>query len=152
MKRLLSLPAVNRRGFLEVRVTIMPDRTFDEVIEAHREEIGATRVRVMLGPEATPDGLASALAELRRTGAVYTSFSELERERAKVHRLHGVLGRVSGLTTTPFDGLSSEEVQSRMSEIFSLTDLVPDVDLEGDIDWMRAERERRGEALPPDPA
>ena len=37
-------------------------------------------------------------------------------------------------------------------EIFSLTDLVPDVDLEGDIDWMRAERERRDEALPPDPA
>lgn len=126
----------------------MPERTFDEVIEAHRQAIGAAQVRVSLGPEATPDGLAAALEGLRRTGAVYASFTELEREQAKVHRLRDVLRRVSGLTTTPFEGLPPEEVQRRMSAIFDLTDLVPDVDLEGDIAWMRAERERRGEPLP----
>jgi hypothetical protein len=123
----------------------MTDRTFDEVIEAHRQAIGADQVRVSLGPHATPDGLAAALEGLRRTSAVYASFTELEREQAKVHRLRGVLRQVSGLTTTPFDGLAPEEVQRRMSEIFALTDLVPDVDLEGDIAWMRAERDRRGE-------
>jgi hypothetical protein len=126
----------------------MPDRTFDEVIEAHRQAIGASQVRVTLGPEATPDGLAAALEGLRRTGAVYVSFTELERERAKVHRLRGVLRNVCGLTTSPIGGHTPEEVQRRMSEIFALTDLVPDVDLEGDIAWMRAERERRGEPLP----
>ena len=126
----------------------MTDRTFDEVIEAHRQAIGALQVRVSLGPEATPDGLAAALEGLRRTGAVYASFTELEREQAKVHRLRDVLRQVSRLTTTPFDGVTPEEVQRRMSAIFDLTDLVPDVDLEGDIAWMRAERERRGEPLP----
>lgn len=126
----------------------MPERTFDEVIEAHRQAIGAAQVRVSLGPEATPDGLAAALEGLRRTGAVYASFTELEREQAKVHRLRDVLRQVSRLTTTPFDGVTPEEVQRRMSAIFDLTDLVPDVDLEGDIAWMRAERERRGEPLP----
>ena len=126
----------------------MSDRTFDEVIEAHRRAIGATQVRVSLGPEATPDGLASALEGLRRTGALYASFTELEREQAKVHRLRGVLSQISRLTTTPFEGLAPEEVQRRMSEIFALTDMVPDVDLEGDIAWMQAERERRGEPLP----
>lgn len=126
----------------------MTGRTFDEVIEAHRQAIGAAQVRVSLGPEATPDGLAAALEGLRRTGAVYASFTELEREQAKVHRLRDVLRQVSRLTTTPFDGVTPEEVQRRMSAIFDLTDLVPDVDLEGDIAWMRAERERRGEPLP----
>lgn len=126
----------------------MTDRTFDEVIEAHRQAIGALQVRVSLGPEATPEGLTAALEGLRRTGAVCASFTEVERERAKVHRLRGVLGEVSRLTTTPFDGVTPEEVQRRMSAIFDLTDLVPDVDLEGDIAWMRAERERRGEPLP----
>lgn len=126
----------------------MTDRSFAEVIEDHRLAIGASQVRVSLGPEATPDGLAAALEGLRRTGSVYASFTEVERERAKVHRLRGVLGEVSRLTTTPFDGVTPEEVQRRMSAIFDLTDLVPDVDLEGDIAWMRAERERRGEPLP----
>ncbi len=130
----------------------MPERTFDEVIEAHRQAIGAAQVRVSLGPEATPDGLAAALEGLRRTGAVYASFTELEREQAKVYRLRDVLRQVSGLTTTPFEGLPPEEVQRRMSEIFALTDLVPDVDLEGDIAWMRAERDRRGQPQPALPA
>ncbi|PTX52623.1 hypothetical protein IQ03_03948 [Gemmobacter caeni] len=130
----------------------MPERTFDEVIEAHRQAIGAAQVRVSLGPEATPDGLAAALEGLRRTGAVYASFTELEREQAKVYRLSDVLRRVSRLTTTPFEGLPPEEVQRRMSEIFALTDLVPDVDLEGDIAWMRAERDRRGQPQPALPA
>jgi len=130
----------------------MKDRTFDEVIEAHRQEIGASQVRVSLGPEATPEGLATALEGLRRTGAVYASFTEVERERAKVHRLRGVLRKVCGLTTSPIEGHTPEEGRRRMSEIFSLTDLVPDVDLEGDIAWMRDERERRGEPLPPDPS
>ena len=130
----------------------MPERTFDEVIEAHRQAIGSAQVRVSLGPEATPDGLAAALEGLRQTGAVYASFTELEREQAKVHRLRGVLRQVSRLTTTPFDGISPEEVQRRMSEIFALTDLVPDVDLEGDIAWMRAERDRRGQPQPALPA
>lgn len=129
----------------------MPERTFDEIIEAHRQAIGAAQVRVSLGPEATPDGLAAALEGLRRTGVVYASFTELEREQAKVHRLRDVLRQVSRLTTTPFDGISPEEVQRRMSEIFPLTDLVPDVDLEGDIAWMRAERDRRGEPQPAEP-
>ena len=130
----------------------MTDRSFAEVIEGHRLAIGASQVRVSLGPEATPDGLAASLEALRLTGAIYASFTELEREQAKVHRLRGVLGEVSRLTTTPFDGLPPEEVQRRMSAIFDLTDLVPDVDLDGDIAWMRAERDRRGEAPPALPA
>ena len=69
-----------------------------------------------------------------------------------MHRLRDVLRQVSRLTTTPFDGISPEEVQRRMSEIFALTDLVPDVDLEGDIAWMRAERDRRGQPQPALPA
>lgn len=126
----------------------MSHRTFDDVIEAHRQTIGASRVGVSLGPEATPDGLATALEGLRRTGAVYASFSELERERAKVHRLRSVLRQVSGLTTTPLKGLAPGEVQRRMSEIFALTDMVPDVDLEDDIAWMRSVRERLGVPQP----
>lgn len=130
----------------------MTDRTFDEVIEAHRQAIGASQVRVTFGPAATPDGLAASLEWLRLTGATYAGYSEVEQERAKVHRLRAVLGEVSRLTTAPFDGLPPEEVQRRMSAIFGLTDLVPDVDLEEDIAWMQAERERRGEPLPPAPS
>lgn len=126
----------------------MTDRTFDEVIETHRQEMGASEVRVSLGPEATPDGLATALYGLRRTVSVYEGFTEVERERAKVHRLHGVLRKVCGLTTSPIEGLTPEESRTRMSRIFSLTDLVPDVDLEEDIAWMRAERERGGSTFP----
>jgi len=127
----------------------MSKKTFDDVIEAHRQAIGAYRVGVTLGPDATPDGLAAALDGLRRTGAVYESFTELERERAKVHRLRSVLRQVNGLTKTPFEGLAPEEVKRRMSEIFGLTDLVPDVDLERDTARMGSERERLGVPQPP---
>jgi hypothetical protein len=35
-----------------------------------------------------------------------------------------------------------------MSEIFALTDMVPDVDLEDNIAWMRSVRERLGVPQP----
>lgn len=145
-------PALRGRPQASAPQWIMKDKTFDEVMEAHRQAIGADQVRVSLGPDATPEGLAAALEGLRQTGTVYASFTELEREQAKVHRLRGVFRQMSGLTTTPVEGRPPEEVQRRMSEIFALTELVPDVDLEGDIAWMRTERDRRGEPQPDLPA
>jgi hypothetical protein len=130
----------------------MPEeRSFEDVIEAHRLKISASKVRVSIGSDATPDGLAAELEKLRLKIAAYASFTELEREQAKVHRLRAVLSRISALTTTPFDGVSMEETQKRMSEIFGLSDMPPDIDLEEDIAWMTAQREKRGEALPPAP-
>lgn len=57
------------------------------------------------------------------------------------------------IITTPFEDLPPpEDLQRRISEIFALTDMVPDVDLEGDIAWMQAERDRRGQPQPDLPA
>lgn len=127
------------------------DRSFDDVIEAHRLKIGGSKVRVSIGPDATPDGLAAELEKIRLKSAAYASFTELEREQAKVIRLRRTLSRVCRLTTMPLEGISLEETRGRMSEIFALTDIVADVDLEEDIEWMTAQREKRGEALPSDP-
>lgn len=94
--------------------------------------------------DATPEGLDAAIEEINRRSEAWAVYSELEREQAKVHRLRKVCGK----TPQPLEGLSQEEYSARLSEIFGLTDLVPDVDIEGDTAWMREQREKRGEPLP----
>jgi hypothetical protein len=126
-------------------------KTIADVIEAHRQELKATHLSVTLGPDATPEGLDAALKDINRRSAAWAAYSELEREQAKVHRLRQVLRQVCGKTRQPLEGLSLEEYSARLRDIFGLTDLVADVDIENDTAWMREQREKRGEALPAPP-
>ena len=124
------------------------EKTIDGVIEAHRQKSEATHLGVTLGPGATPEGLDAALNELNRRSAAWAAYSELERERAKVHRLRQTLRKVCRKCCTPLQGLSTEEYRERLLDIFGLTDLVADFDIDLDTAWMREQREKRGEALP----
>lgn len=127
------------------------EKSFDDVVEAHREKSGATHLSVTLGPKATPEGLDAVLEDITRQTAAWAAYSELEREQAKVHRLRQTLRKVCGKTKQPLEGLSIEEYRERLSQIFDLTDLVADVDIRRDTDWMRERREKRGEYLPTPP-
>lgn len=65
--------------------------TFDEVIEKHRALRGAVQLRVTAGPDATPEGLDAALAEIWRKLDIYNAFSREEQLEAQLARMHGKL-------------------------------------------------------------
>lgn len=105
--------------------------SFDTVIEAHRQAIGASSVHVTLGPEATPEGLSQVLSDLRVQMDHYVSFPEALRRGAEVHRLRKLLDEISRTASDP-----SRSEADRLRAIVDMTDMVPDVDLDLDIAFM----------------
>lgn len=112
-------------------------KTFDDVIEAHRLAVGAKKVHVTLGPEATPDGLEASLARSRQEAAVFGSFPIEERQLAFIARLRGTIRKI--------DRLARHE---NYKGILRLTDMIVDVDMVEDLRHMAAAREKRNEPLP----
>ena len=115
----------------------------DAVIEEHRKLVGAEKVHLSLGPNANAENIKSALEEIRIKSNAYNSFSDLEKEQAKVARLRSRLSRICKLGQTDFKKYDEqhEDVTKLKREIFNLTDLVPDIDLEKDTEWMKLNRE-----------
>lgn len=110
--------------------------TFDDVIEEHRQAMGASSIHVSLGPEATPEGLQAVLAGLKAKGELYGSFSEAERRAAEVHRLRGLIDEISKTARNP-----DFAPEARLRQIIDMTDMIPDVDLELDIEFMTQARQ-----------
>jgi len=123
------------------------EKTFDDVIENHRVAVGADSLRVTLAPGATPDGLEKELAQLRKKNSYYNSFSELERERAKVARLRNQLRRVAKHCARPLDA-SKADLETCLNKVFFEADLIFHVSLDQDVGWMESEREKAGLAFP----
>ena len=115
----------------------------DAVIEEHRKLVGAEKVHLSLGPNANAENIKSTLEEIRIKSNKYNSFSDLEKEQAKVARLRSRLSRICKLGQTDFKEYDKqhEDVTKLKREIFNLTDLVPDVDLDKDTEWMQLNRE-----------
>lgn len=120
----------------------------DAVIEEHRKLVGAEKVHLSLGPNANAENIRSSLEEIRNKSKQYNDFSELEQEKAKVARLRARLSRICNLGQTDFREYDKqhEDVTKLKREIFNLTDLVPDVDLDKDTEWMQLNRESSRQA------
>lgn len=115
--------------------------TFEDVINEQKELRGLKDLHVSLGFEATPEGLRDEFRKLNAKVDEYTSFSEFEREQAKNVRLHALINKLAKLS---FKVEPTEESLSKFrDEVFTLTDLIPDVDLEEDTEWMRNNRKSR---------
>ncbi|WP_411839671.1 hypothetical protein [Paracoccus sp. ME4] len=112
-------------------------KTFEDVIEAHRLAVGARKVHVTLGPEATPERLEECLAKARHHAAVFGSFRLEERQAAFIARLRKTLRKIDRLARTQDYG-----------GILVLTDMIVDVDQAQDLRHMAAAREKRHEPLP----
>lgn len=114
-------------------------RAIDDVIEEHRVRIGADKVHVTLGSNPTPEGVEQELIKLEEKSKIYASFTREEQLNAQIFRLRAVLRNVAKKCHRQ---LHEETVPvSRLLEIFSLVDLVPDVALEQDIEWMTNNRD-----------
>lgn len=115
----------------------------DAVIEEHRQLVGAEKVHLSLGPDANAENIRSSLEEIRNKTKQYHEFSELEQEKAKVARLRARLSRICKLGQTDYRKFSEqhEDVTKLKREIFNLTDLIADIDLEKDTEWMKLNRE-----------
>jgi hypothetical protein len=123
--------------------------TFDDVIEEHRQAVGASKVNITRGPNATPEGVAGELREIRRRGALYESFTELEKEQAKVNRHRVSLRKIGQHCKSRIDQeLTVEELNERLSVIFQFTDLIADVSIELDLVFMVLRRRKLGQVLP----
>ena len=112
-------------------------RTMDDVIEAHRQAIGAERVHVSLRSEATPENVARGLAEFQVKIDLFNAFRREEQLEAQVERLRQLIHEVADL------GRRGETEQ-----IMQKTGLIADVDLEGDLRCMFDARVKRGEPVP----
>ena len=115
----------------------------DTVIEEHRVLIGAEKAHLSLGPGANPSNVKTALEEIRIKTKEYNYFSELEQEKAKVARLLAIIKSISKLGQTDFLEYDNQhkDVTKLKREIFNLTDLIADIDLEKDTEWMKLNRE-----------
>lgn len=122
-------------------------KTFEDVIEKHRLLRGASQLRVTLGPGATPDTLDEELHKLNIKTDEYGSYTDLERTQAQVARQRAIFARICTLTRTP-EGADVDVLSEKLSQIFLAADFIPDVDIEEDIAFMQAQREKRGEPLP----
>lgn len=123
------------------------DKTFDDVIEAQRTHLKAERFHVTLGPEATPESLERAFAKINAETARWASFTELEREQAKVARLTAALGRIASRCARPLLA-ERKELEDRLNDIFGEADMVADVDLVEDVAWMEENRRKQRLELP----
>jgi hypothetical protein len=94
---------------------------------------------VTLGDRATPEGLDANLAQLGAQFRAFAAFRPEEVQAARLARLEDLIGRINGLAA-----------QGRSDEIWDLTEMVPDHDIDVDLAWMTADRQRRGEPLPPE--
>lgn len=117
--------------------------TFDEVIEDYQIKMGADKVHVDLGPEATPDGLMGELRKLAEKENKYNSFPEVAQLKAVIARYKerlseiGKLGQVDirkWIEDAENDTVNKKLIQLK-TRINQLTDMFPDVDLERDIEF-----------------
>jgi len=114
--------------------------TFEDAINEQKELRGLKDFHVSLGGGATPEGLREEFRRLNAKVDEYTSFSEFEREQAKNARLHVIINKLVKLS---FKVEPNKESLSKFrDEVFAFTDLIPDVDLEEDIEWMKSNRSR----------
>ena len=116
-------------------------RTIAGVIEAHRVAVGASEVRVTLGPDATPEALATALAKLQEQTAAYDAFTEAEKLQERLARQRDLFAQIRGKTGVS-DTATREDLAAQLREIFLLADWLVDAVLPDDTDWMAAQRER----------
>lgn len=108
--------------------------TFEDVIEAHRVEIGVKKVHVSLGPDATPETVATELKKVHQDMQRWEALPETLRLKAYIHRLKGVIHQLGDLASPDVRTIDSEtpELRALRHEIFRLTDIIPDVDLKVD--------------------
>lgn len=100
--------------------------TFDEVIEEHRVKIGANRVHVSLGPDATPETLREELERQRKVGEEWNSFPIELRLRAEIEQLHERLRRICRLSQSDFREYETQhpDVSALKKAIFRETDII----------------------------
>ena len=149
-------------------MTVEQSAAFKDVIEAHRKKTGATKLNVDLGPGATPEKLDAALTIHEEKIAAYESFSELEREQATSaglrdrmretmknlgdfqYHLRMATGGESTSDRNHVTDADKNKLFEKLATIRCALDLAivtkayPDPDME----WMIAQREKQGLALP----
>ena len=112
--------------------------TFEDVINEQKELRSLKDLHVSLGSGATPDLLRKEFISLNAKVDKYNSFSDIEREQAKNARLNKLINNLTQLSFMV--EYSEASILEFKNKVFNLTDLIPDVDLEVDIDWMENNR------------
>lgn len=123
--------------------TMTPD--IAAVIEDHRKEIGAQKMHVTLGPDATPEGVKEQLESIERQMAAYRALPETIRLRAEIIELKEIIRKVGKLAQTDMkkwlvdrETGANEELYALKSELFGLTDIMS-IDIKVAMDLARKE-------------
>lgn len=116
----------------------MADKTYDEVIEEHRLEVGAKAVHISLGPEATPEKLRDELSKQRDIFREWDAFPELLRAQAEMAQLKARLRRLGKLSQIHINDLEKESADARAlrGKIFRETDIIS-MDISEAIEFCR---------------
>ena len=125
----------------------MTDRTVSDVIEDHRVMVGAARLHVSLGPNATPDALENALERIRLDTAIFEGFSPEELEKAKTERFKRDIMGLAKIAAKARSG-SAQDMRAALDKIALADDMFVDTDMVSDMVWIVLSRKKRGADLP----
>jgi len=105
-----------------------------EAVEEYRKEIGAKKLHVSLGPNATPENVVAELRKVHENMMEFDSVPEYFRDQWEIKKLRGMLHEIGqiALNGRHFD-LSDHEAWKVMdeptwkacNEIWGMTDLLP---------------------------
>lgn len=126
----------------------MDDRShgsLEGVIEQHRQNIGAERLHVCLGPKATPETLKVELERVQGKLAAFDAFPETTQLRAELAQAKDRLRQIGKLGQATVAEIHDEHPATRelRLKVFRLADFFA-LDLEAAIEFGNAELASQG--------
>jgi hypothetical protein len=116
----------------------------DAVIEAHRLKVGAEKITISIGPNATAQSVQEFFDASTKQNSEFAEFTELELAHAQIRRLRDSLSSVFKLHQVDAGSsnqLSEREVKVR-SKVFELCDLIVDRSPD-DLVWLKEQRSKK---------
>ncbi|MSU91886.1 hypothetical protein GE300_20140 [Rhodobacteraceae bacterium 2CG4] len=110
----------------------LPDAALKGLAGALAEDLGGTTA-----PGARADDILREKEKFLAKVREYAAFSREARLEAEVARLRGNLKTIAGLCKRPIDA-DQALLNRKLGEIYDTVDLLPDLDLETDLAWMKA--------------
>lgn len=117
----------------------MTNLTYDEVIEQYRQDMGADKVHISLGDNATPESLQEALNHIKEKNKEYYNIPLEIRLESEIMMLREKLNKLSKLGKSTFSEFLSEspKITEIKRSIQVETDIIPDVHQEEAIQYWK---------------
>lgn len=112
----------------------MSEKTIEQVIENHKNEIGAKVLHVSLGPNATPESVEESLRAVQEQINQYNAIPreirlecEILELRKRLEQIDDIVREHCTMTLDEFRDPKNDKIVKMKSAIYALTDIIPDM-------------------------